>query len=380
MSSGNEQFDIAVTGGGLAGLSLAILLANKGRKVVLFEEKSYPFHKVCGEYISMESWNFLERLGVPLGEMELPLINRLRVSAPNGTLLKHTLKPGGFGVSRYLLDDTLAGIAHRAGVRLMEGNRVSDIHFKGDMHEVITSEKTYRAKVVAGTFGKRSVLDKKLDRYFIRRPMPPEYNYIGVKYHVDADLPADTIELHNFRDGYCGISRIEKGRYCMCYLTTARNLQQNQGSIEEMEKAVLMKNPFLERYFTEFKKLYEEPLVISQINFSPKSQVEDHVLMAGDAAGLITPLCGNGMSMAMHGALLVSGFINDFLDEKISRAGMEAAYTKSWKQNFSLRLKAGRNIQKLFGSSTTTNLAIGILKHFPGIVNGMVGLTHGREF
>ncbi len=73
--SDETVYDVAVVGGGLAGLSLAIQCAGNGFSVVLFEKEIYPFHKVCGEYISMESWSFLESLGVPLTNLELPVIN-----------------------------------------------------------------------------------------------------------------------------------------------------------------------------------------------------------------------------------------------------------------------------------------------------------------
>src|SRR5919107_6147468 len=73
-----------IIGGGLAGLSLSIQLAKAGHKVILFEKEKYPFHKVCGEYISMESWNFLKRLGVHLEEFNLPVIKNLTISDAHG--------------------------------------------------------------------------------------------------------------------------------------------------------------------------------------------------------------------------------------------------------------------------------------------------------
>ena len=48
-----EVFDAVIVGGGLAGLSLAIQLAEANRSVVVIEKKRYPFHRVCGEYVSM---------------------------------------------------------------------------------------------------------------------------------------------------------------------------------------------------------------------------------------------------------------------------------------------------------------------------------------
>jgi len=78
-----KKYDACIIGGGLAGLALSIQLAKLGYAVALFEKEKYPFHKVCGEYISMESWNFLEELGLPLSDLKLPIINKLLVTAPN---------------------------------------------------------------------------------------------------------------------------------------------------------------------------------------------------------------------------------------------------------------------------------------------------------
>ena len=59
------MYDVIIAGGGLAGLALSIQLGKAGHRVALFEKERYPYHKVCGEYISLESWNFLQELGLP---------------------------------------------------------------------------------------------------------------------------------------------------------------------------------------------------------------------------------------------------------------------------------------------------------------------------
>src|SRR6187397_2364427 len=69
--------------------------------------------------------------------------------------------------------------------------------------------------------------------------------------------------------------------------------------------------------FSNSEFLYEEPLAISQISFDKKEQVENHVLMIGDSAGMITPSCGNGMSMALHAGKLAFEEIGSFLQGKI---------------------------------------------------------------
>lgn len=375
-----QQYDCAVIGGGLAGLCLSIQLARQNHSVILFEKEQYPFHKVCGEYISLESWDFLENLGIPLPDMEVPIIKKLIVSAPDGTELKQELPLGGFGISRFKIDNLLKEKAILQGVVLKEHCKVEDVSFENDSFRIHTTEGMFSAKICCGSFGKRSNLDVKWKRPFIMQKSNKLNNFIGVKYHVKTDFPVDSIALHNFEDGYCGISRIEDGNYCLCYLTNAANLKRNNNSIAEMERNILYKNPHLQKIFTSCRHLYDQPLSISQISFQQKSQVENHVLMIGDASGVITPLCGNGMSMAMHGSKIAAENIALFLNNNISRAGMEKNYAEEWKRTFGGRLRTGRMIQRFFGRPWVTNIFIRIMKPLPFITRWLIRQTHGERF
>jgi len=371
---------VAIAGGGLAGLALSILLAKQGHKVVLLEKEQYPFHKVCGEYISLESWDFLQGLGLDLPALQVSMITRLRVSAVNGNQLKQPLPLGGFGISRYRLDDELARIARKAGVVIRENTRVNDIVFDDNEFTLTTARQRYRAAVVCGTYGKRSNIDVKWKRPFITAPKNKLNNYIGVKYHVRAGFPADTIALHIFKNGYCGISKVEDNKYCLCYMTTAANLQQSGGQVKEMELTILSENPHLQKLFSESERLMETPVTISQISFDKKKQVENHVLMVGDAAGMITPLCGNGMSMALHSSKLAAGQVHLFLQGAISREEMEKAYTLQWVRQFTRRLAMGRMIQRLFGSRWLSHCLVMTAKSFPRFTRFLIRQTHGQPF
>ena len=134
-----QQYDVTIIGGGLAGLALSIQLGKLGYRVALFEKEAYPFHKVCGEYISMESWDFIESLGLPLSSMNLPIIKNLVVTAPNGTALQEILPLGGFGISRYTLDALLKDIAVEQGVIVYENCKVIDVHFLNEQFTIKTS-------------------------------------------------------------------------------------------------------------------------------------------------------------------------------------------------------------------------------------------------
>ena len=376
----DNTYDVAIVGGGLAGLALSIQLVRQGHTIILFEKEQYPFHKVCGEYISLESWDFLNDLGVDLDGMNVPIITKLQVSAVNGKLLEQSLPLGGFGISRYRLDNALALIAKNEGVIVMENTKVNDIMFLDEEFVVDTSQQQYQVKIMAGSFGKRSNIDIKWKRSFSLAVKNKLNNYIGVKYHIKSDFPPDTIALHNFKNGYCGIVKIEDDNYNLCYLTTADNLQKSKGDIKEMEQDILSQNPQLKKIFAESKIINDNPLTISQISFDKKSQIENHVLMIGDAAGMITPLCGNGMSMALHGSKIAAANINNFLQNNITRAEMEKQYSLQWNRQFGHRLKTGRRIQRLFGSKRLTNLFITMIKPFPKLVSYLVKQTHGKPF
>ncbi len=311
--------------------------------------------------------------------MQVPIIRKLELSAENGRSIQQELPLGGFGLSRYLLDLTLAELAKQAGVILKEQTRVNEVVFNGDVYTLITSSGSFTSKYTCATFGKRSNLDLKWKRPFAEAAKNKLNNYIGVKYHVLYDSPADTIALHTFRQGYCGLVKVEGNKYNLCYLTTAANLQKSDNNIETLEKTILSKNPFLAAVFRNSEKL-GPPVTISQISFDRKSLFEQNILMGGDAAGMITPLCGNGMSMALHSSKIAFHQLDLLLRGRINTEIFEARYTKQWKKEFSGRLRMGRIVQKLSLSPGMMNLFVRTGKIFPGMLKQIIRKTHGKYF
>ncbi|WP_316928082.1 NAD(P)/FAD-dependent oxidoreductase [Gillisia marina] len=279
---------IGIVGGGLAGLVAAIHLSRNNLTVTVFEKDTYPNHKVCGEYISLEIIPYLAQLDIHLSDLKPAAITKLHYSDASGKSVNTKLPLGALGISRYALDNFLYQKAIASGVKFIQA-LVTDINYNQNEFELTTSNKeTFQFQIVLGAYGKRSLLDKKLDRDFIDQ----KSGWLAIKGHYKKeDFPDDVVMLHNFKGGYCGLSKTETGAINVCYLASYNSFKHHRDPISFKNK-VLMQNPHLKSFFQNATPLFEKDLSIAQISFETKSSIQNHILMLGDAAGLIHPYPG----------------------------------------------------------------------------------------
>jgi flavin-dependent dehydrogenase len=369
-----QALDVIVIGGGLAGLCNAIHLSKLGKKVLLIEKNEYPKHKVCGEYISNEVLPYLDFLEVNPFDFGAVKIKNFQLSTTKNSIISAKLPLGGFGISRYTLDLALAEKAKENGVTILQ-DTVLDVAFLKDFFQVETKQNSiYTSKIAIGAFGKRSLLDVKMQRNFIQKKSP----YLGVKIHVKGNFKEDLVALHNFKGGYCGVSKVENKAINLCYITNYATFKKYK-NIADFQEQVVFKNRFLKEIFQNSEAIFEKPLSISQISFETKKPVENHVLMCGDSAGMIHPLCGNGMSMAIQSAQLASKLILNYFNGEIeTRKELEKQYIRQWNRKFSLRLKAGHFIAMLFRKDTIASVLLQILKKLPFLLPIIIKQTHGK--
>jgi flavin-dependent dehydrogenase len=366
--------DVLIIGGGLAGLTAALHLLRNGVKVVVIEKSGYPRHKVCGEYISNEILPYLQWLDVDISELQPTDIKNFQFTSLSGKAAKAQLPLGGFGISRYTLDHFLYQKAIAKGCTILK-ETVTDVSFTNDIFTVRTANHALTTKVVLGAYGKRSNIDQVMSRKFIKKKSP----WLGVKAHFSGDFPNDLVALHNFKGGYCGISKVENNSINICYLADYRSFKKYK-NIEDYQLKVLYKNKYLKSIFENSTLLFEHPLTISQISFDKKQPVENHILMIGDTAGLIHPLCGNGMAMAIHSAKIVAELVLDYYSGKIdSREKLEKNYKQQWKKHFGKRLFIGRILSRVLRNKFVTNVLISIVTSIPPLLPFLIKQTHGKS-
>ena len=366
--------EVLIIGGGLAGLTAAIHLSKLGVHVTVIEKNSYPKHKVCGEYISNEVLHYLNWLDLKIDDLNPTKITKLEFSTASGKTIKSILPLGGFGISRFTLDEYLYKKALENGCRILQDN-VENLVFENNKFIVTTSNNSIlESEIVIGAFGKRSNVDQKMNRDFINK----KSYWLAVKAHYSGDFPNDLVGLHNFKGGYCGVSKVEKDSINICYLADYETFKQFK-NIDEYQNNVVSKNPHLKVIFEKSNLLFEKPLTISQISFEKKQAVENHILMIGDTAGLIHPLCGNGMAIAIHSAKIVSELIHKYYTNEIkSRKELEEKYIQRWNLNFKERLKMGRFLSNILQNQKLSTVLMRLLIIFPFLLPKIIKKTHGK--
>lgn len=374
MNPSQNYYQVIIIGGGLAGLVSAIHLRKYQIKVLLIEKNGYPKHKVCGEYISNEVLPYLKSLGFNPFHFDAKAIHRFELTTNANKSIQCTLPLGGFGLSRYQMDFQLYKLAIANGVEILKDN-VTDVNFENNQFNIITkNNELFKSDIAIGAFGKRANLDLKLQRDFIKKPSP----YLAVKTHAITKFPYDKVALHNFKGGYCGVSMVENNTVNLCYITNFKSFKKHK-DIETFQQEVMFKNKALHSIFDNAQMVFEQPLTISQISFQTKNPIENHIIMCGDTAGMIHPLCGNGMAMAIRSAQLASSVIIEYLQQKVAnREAMENQYAKVWNKAFKKRLQTGHFIAYLFRQEWLVPALLTVLSKFPQLLPAVIKSTHGK--
>jgi flavin-dependent dehydrogenase len=340
------EVDVAIVGAGPGGSTLAALLASRGITVALIDRDTFPRDKLCGEFLSYDALPIVELLGVDLGDA--PKIDRCRVVARHATY-EFDLPYAARGVSRMTFDDLLVRAAIRNGATAVTATATAL-----DANRVITDRETIRAKVVAGAWGRWGRFDTQLGRAFVR---DRAHRNFGFKRHYRGER-TNVIELHSFRRGYLGVSSVDGGLVNICGLVHASRLAHHKGRWDSFIDTIRQEEPTLESLYARHVPAQEQFLSSDPVIFRARSAVEAGVFMIGDASGVIDPLTGNGMAMALQSALLAAPLILRIIQTPSKRDEIEREYATRHRTMFSSRIRWSRGVARLLSNPTLVDTAI----------------------
>jgi len=339
------EVDVAVIGAGPAGSTLAALLASRGVRVAIYDRDVFPRDKLCGEFLSYDALPILDTLGV-VGEIDrsgAPRIERCRIAGTRRTY-EFEFPRAARGVSRLFLDDLLLRTAVANGAMRRDGVTVSSLH-------------ELDARVVAGAWGRWGRFDQQLQRSFVR---DHSHRNFGFKRHYRGPNDPHTIELHSFRRGYLGVNAIEGGLTNICGLVHESRLTGHKGRWDALIDTLRAEESHLETMYSVHEPAQEGYLSSEPVIFRARSAVEGGVFMVGDASGLIDPLTGNGMAMAVQSALLAAPMLLRLLEQPSRRAEIENEYRLAHARFFGSRIAWSRRAAMLLSRPRLIDAAMAV--------------------
>jgi 2-polyprenyl-6-methoxyphenol hydroxylase-like FAD-dependent oxidoreductase len=355
------EVDVAIIGAGPAGSTLAALLAQRGARVMLFDREEFPRDKLCGEFLSYDALPVLRELGVvdAIDAAGAPHIERCRLVGRR-RVSELALPHPARGVSRLLLDAAILETARRNGARF-------EVRTIGDLREC-------EAKIIAGAWGRWGRFDRVFGRSFVRST---DRNF-GFKRHYRAhsgarlvvggwrlagDQASSTaIDLYSFRRGYLGVNAVEGGITNICGLVHASRLAGHKGRWDAFVDTVRREEPSLDALYAAHEPAQEQFLSSDPVIFRARSAVEEGVFMIGDASGVIDPLTGNGMAMAVQSALLAAPRLLRLLESPSRRAAIEDEYRRAHRALFTRRLAWSRVAARLLSHPRAMDAALATLR------------------
>jgi flavin-dependent dehydrogenase len=378
--------DVLVVGAGPAGSVTATRLARAGARVHLVDRASFPRPKLCGDTVNPGALALLSRGGLPVRDSEGVVIGGMVVTgvdavigAPAGGSRRATSVQGrypagvhGLALSRSRLDDLLLAHALDAGVQfepnvvvtapvLVEHRGMTTV--TGARVASAQGSREIRAAVVVAADGRRSRLGFALG--LIRHPRRPRRWAIGATF-AGVELP-ETGEMHIRRNGYIGLSPLPGGLVNVCVVTAdvQRTLQRPAAFLA----AALSGDPLLRERLAD-ARLASAPMVLGPLAVESTGAEVPGLLTAGDAAGFIDPITGDGLRFAIHGGELAAAAALRALAG--GWAGVHAGARRQQVRAFASKWRMNRGVRALVGSPAGIRIAAMAARVAPGAVEYLI--------
>ncbi len=382
------MYDMIIIGGGLAGSALAVLLSQTNLRTAVLEQGAYPRDKLCGEFLSPHAIPLLHHLNTydAVTEQGAVPITRAQFVTPSKTRVRFDLPRAGIGISRRSLDALLFQKACESGCDVFDNTQALSIedmpagkrvHIKSNRNE-----ERLETKLVVLAHGKRGHLDRELQRPFLNKRQP----FTGCKQHgvfTNPDEYDDAVEMYVFPGGYCGICRVENGLSNVCMLLHQHVLQSVAKPVtwQTLREGLLGMNPALDERLQSFTPSDSPLLATAQIPFVNKECVRDNILFIGDAAGMTSPLCGNGQTFALQSAFQLAKILQPYshnLDaEHIPQ--IAAAWRQDWTASLQRKIRWSRWLQTIAMNPSLSYYLWHGLSLFPAGLRPLFRLTHGSS-
>lgn len=363
---GSEKYDVMIVGAGPAGSSLAIRLATEGFRVAIAEQKKFPRHKLCGEFISPECLAHFSEIGVSE-----------KIAAANGASLRETVFYSlagrsvsirsdvfgsgavAIGLSRSEMDEILLDRARSAGVVVFEETTAIGLIFDGtrtigiELRDQGMQKHEVFAPIVVDATGRSRMLVKKIH--------PPEHQkptLTAFKTHLAGATPKEGVcEIYSYPAGYGGLNSVG-GSSNICFIASGESVKQLGNDPAALMRQLVMQNPRASESLAEAEAV-EPWLAVAIERFGTVEPAPlDGVIAIGDAASFIDPFTGSGMLMALESARLAAGVIERWPNDPVA---LRQEYERVYREKFAARLRYSNLLRYASRSPRVAEIVVAML-------------------
>ena len=370
------MLDVLIAGAGPAGTIAARELARAGARVLLVDRETFPRDKLCGDTVNPGAVQFLATLGLAGGALTAARpLEGMRVTGPGASVVARYGGAPGVSISRRDLDAWLLGEAIAAGVKFEP-----DVTVQGALTEDAGGERRVRglilrnatgivtrvpALVTIGADGRRSAVARSLG--LGSHPRAPRRWAFGAYYADVTGNLAGLGEMHVRPRWYCGINPLADGRVNVCVVTDRREGADDPAGLI---LRYLRSDPELAPRFTHAERV--SPVsVLGPLAFDVATAGSPGLLLAGDAAGFVDPITGDGLNLAMQGAVLAAESASEVLQIG-DWNGVIARLNQRRAAALGTKLKFNRAMRVLTSSPTGVRLAAVGARLAPAILRRII--------
>jgi menaquinone-9 beta-reductase len=371
--------DVLIAGAGPAGSIAAIRLARAGARVLLVDRARFPRDKLCGDTLNPGALRVLDRAGLRtrVEAVSRPLDGML-ITGNGGVHVRGTYGHGlvARALTRRVLDQLLVDAAIAAGVQFQDGVRVEGpLVDEGGGGAVVRGAILCRnggraarmrvpAQVTIAADGRRSALAFALG--LASHPPAPRRWAVGAYFEGLAGL--DTVgEMHVRGPHYIGVSPIgDAGLANVCMVTPAREGFADPARLLERH---LAEDPVLGPRAAGARRV-SAPSILGPLAVDARAAGAPGLLLAGDAAGFIDPMTGDGLRFAMRGAELAADVALAALEDASIDAAARLAEARA--RAFGTKYGVNRLLRRLVGTPRRVSVMAISARVAPGILRQMI--------
>ena len=352
------MLDCLIVGAGPAGSVAGALLARAGARVRIVDRAIFPRDKLCGDTVNPGTLARLHALKLASGIDERSLrVEGMRLTGETGVTIegRYPARLSGRAITRRDLDWLLlqqaiaAGCEFEAGVAVRRAS-VSEQGTKRSVSGAVVGsggrESTIAARVTIAADGRHSTIAFGLRLGM--HPRRPRRWAIGAYFEnfmptgSDLGQTFSLGEMHVRRAHYIGVAPVPGGLTNVCLVKPSGAADPELADPSALLIRALAADPLLRDRAAD-ARLAGPPTVLGPLAVDVRDESIDGLLLAGDAAGFIDPMTGDGIRFAIHGAELAAAAARRALEHGWSgvhqRLGAERrrAFGGKWRFNRALR-------------------------------------------